>query len=129
VKSVRQAVGGSLRWIGRERGSAARHCLDELLDGKRPPRRIATDHRGVAEAVKNGWADAGVCHRLVSEHAGLDFLPVRDEAYDLCIATEMLADPRALALLDVVRSIAYRGNLSALPGYVCRDTGSVEKVN
>ena len=52
-------------------GSASTSCSD----GRRPPRRLASDHRGVAEAVRNGWADAGVCLRLVSEEAGLGFPP------------------------------------------------------
>ncbi len=60
------------RWVGREVGSAARELLDELLSDRRPPRRIAYGHRGVAEAVRCGWADVGVCLRLVGEEAGLE---------------------------------------------------------
>src|SRR4051812_32734476 len=63
VATVRQAVRSGLRWIGREQGSGARQCLDELLSGRNAPRRLASDHRGVAEAVHHGWADAGVCLR------------------------------------------------------------------
>ena len=58
----------------------------ELLADRRTPRRIAYDHRGVAEAVRCGWADVGVCLQLVSEEAGLKFLSVRRESYDLCYA-------------------------------------------
>jgi molybdate-binding protein/DNA-binding XRE family transcriptional regulator len=81
LSSVRAAVGSDLCWIGREDGSGARQCLDELLGGRRVvPRCVASDHRGVAEAVRSGWADAGVCLRLVVEEAGLEFLGVRQEA-------------------------------------------------
>ena len=66
-----------LRWVGREDGSGARQCLDELLGGRRkPPRRLASDHRGVAEAVRSGWADAGVCLRLAGR-GGRPRLPRR----------------------------------------------------
>src|SRR5262249_19001082 len=69
VSSVGGAVRSRLRWVGREPGSAARRCLDELRAGRPAPRRVARDHRGVAEAVRSGWADVGVCHRLTCEEA------------------------------------------------------------
>ena len=107
LASVSEAVSSHLRWIGREHGSGARQCLDELFGDRRPPRRLASSHRGVAEAVRCGWADAGVCLRLASEEAGLDFLRVREEAYDLCFPERWEGDPsdpgpaprRALAVL------------------------------
>jgi molybdate-binding protein/transcriptional regulator with XRE-family HTH domain len=129
LPSIRQAVRSKLRWIGREDGSGARQCLDELLDGRKAPRRLASDHRGVAEAVRSGWADAGVCLRLVSEEAGLDFLQVRDEAYDLCFPDRCGDDPRIRALLDVVRSSSYRKALGQLPGYHSAETGELHRVH
>jgi molybdate-binding protein/transcriptional regulator with XRE-family HTH domain len=128
-RSVREAVGSNLRWVGREDGSGARQCLDELLGDRRPPRRLASDHRGVAEAVRSGWADAGVCLRLVSEEAGLDFLHVRDEIYDLCFPDRWDGDHRIQALLQVVRSSSYRRALGELPGYDSAETGELHRVS
>jgi molybdate-binding protein/DNA-binding XRE family transcriptional regulator len=129
LPSVQAAVRSSLRWIGREDGSGAKQCLDELL-GERPavPRHIASGHRGVAEAIRSGWADAGICLRLVGEEAGLDFLGVREEAYDLCFPTRWEEDLRLRALLDVVRSRSYRGAIGDLPGYDSRETGESESI-
>jgi molybdate-binding protein/DNA-binding XRE family transcriptional regulator len=126
ISSLRAALASSISWVGREPGSGARQCLDELLQGRNRPRRMAQDHRGVAEAVRNGWADAGVCHRLVSEEAGLRFLPVREEAFDLCIKAGSENDPRVQALLRVVRSSQYRRLLGELPGYDSAETGEVQ---
>jgi molybdate-binding protein len=129
LTSVRAAQRSDLCWIGRENGSGARQCLDELLGSRRAmPRCIATDHRGVAEAIRSGWADAGVCLRLVSEEAGLDFLGVRLEAYDLCFPARWEEDPRIQALLDVVRSASYRRTLGELPGYNSAETGELQHV-
>jgi molybdate-binding protein len=129
LSSIRAAVRLDLCWIGREIGSGARQCHDELLGSKRAmPRCVATDHRGVAEAIRSGWADAGVCLRLVSEEAGLDFLGVRLEAYDLCFPARWEADPRIQALLNVVRSTAYRQALGELPGYDSAETGELQYV-
>jgi putative molybdopterin biosynthesis protein len=123
LASVGDALGSHLKWVGREHGSGARQCLDELFGDRRPPRRLASSHRGVAEAIRCGWADAGICLRLVSVEAGLDFLPVREEAYDLCFPERCEGDPRIQALLRVVRSASYRKTLDDLPGYSSEETG------
>jgi molybdate-binding protein len=125
---VGQAVSAGLRWVGRETGSGARQCLDELLGDRPPPRRLARDHRGVAEAVRAGWADAGICLRLAGEEAGLGFLPVREEAYDLCFPATLRDDPRLRALVAAVRSTAYRRLLDELPGYEPAGAGELRKV-
>ena len=81
------AMRSDLCWIGREVGSGARQCLEELPGSRRVvPRFMASDHRGVAEAVRSGWADAGVCLRLVSEEAGLDFLAIRQNRMTASVA-------------------------------------------
>jgi molybdate-binding protein/DNA-binding XRE family transcriptional regulator len=128
VASVGEVLRSRLRWVGREPGSAARRCLDELLDGRTAPRRMARDHRGVADAIRCGWADVGVCHRLASEEAGLQFLGIRREHFDLCFPTADASDPRIVALLEVVRSPSYRRLLGDLPGYATDDTGDVRVV-
>jgi molybdate-binding protein len=127
-ESIDRLMRTPLRWVGREPGSGARQCLDELLEGRPAPKRVARDHRGVAEAIRCGWADAGVCLQLVSEEAGLRFLSVRDEAYDVCFRTDFANDPRMRALLDVVRSPAYRQTLGELPGYDVARTGELRRV-
>jgi molybdate-binding protein len=128
IKSVGGALRKKLRWVGREAGSGARQCLDELLEYRDKPRREARDHRGVAEAIRCGWADVGVCVRLVSEDAGLEFLSVRDETYDLCFASAATGDRRIQALVAAVRSESYRRMLGELPGYDARQAGELEEV-
>ena len=129
IRSIRAATHASLRWIGRESGSGARQCLDELLGDRRPPRRIAYDHRSVADAVRCGWAEVGVCLRLVSEEAGLEFLRVREEAYDFCYHESFEGDPRLQAVAAVIRSASYRQMLGELPGYDSSETGELERVS
>jgi molybdate-binding protein len=80
------------------------------------PRHIAKDHRGVAEAIRCDWADIGVCLRLAAEEAGLKFIKVREEAYDLCVPSALAADPRVSKLIAVIRSPAFQA-LFPLPGY------------
>lgn len=129
LRTVRGALRSKLRWVGREPGSGARQCLDKLLGSRRGPRHIAHHHRGVAEAVQSGWADAGVCVELTSVEAGLTFLPVQQEAYDICIPNALIDDPRIQAFLKVMRSVNYRRLLAGLPGYDTADTGTLYGLN
>jgi putative molybdopterin biosynthesis protein len=129
AKTIRGLLQGKLRWIGREAGSGARQCLDQLLGDRPAPRHLARHHRGVAEAVQSGWADAGICVQLTSMEAGLGFFPVQEEPYDLCLPSALLDDPRVQALLRVVRSKSYRTLLGQLPGYNTSETGGLQDVN
>ncbi len=112
-------------WAMREPGSAARECLDDLLDKPRASKRVMLSHHAVAEAVKGGWAEAGVCVRLCAEDAGLRFLPVRDEALDLCFSSVIERDPRIQALIRLLRSRAHRRLIDELPGYDASHTGEL----
>ncbi|MFN0054585.1 MAG: substrate-binding domain-containing protein [Planctomycetales bacterium] len=127
--SVSAALRAKLRWIGRESGSGARACLDELLPERAPPRRLARDHRGVAEAIRSGWADIGVCVRLVSEEAGLKFFTVRDEAYELCFASADAGDRRIQGLIETIQSESYRRLLAELPGYDVTGVGELVSID
>jgi len=117
LRSAGSAARGQLRWVGRSPGAGARRCQDELFGGRRSPRHVARDHRGVVEAIRSGWADVGVCLRLASEEGQLAFLPVAEESYDLCFRQDQAADPRIAALVRAVRSAEYRRLLPDLPGY------------
>lgn len=128
ASTLRGVLRDRLTWVGREPGSGARQCLDELLEHRPAPRRLARDHRGVAEAIVCGWADAGVCLRLVAEEAGLRFLPVRTEGYDVCFTAKQNHDPRVQALVRVIQSSDYRRLLGELPGYDIAQTGQLQTV-
>ena len=128
LRSVHAALTSRARWVGRESGSAVRQLLDELLGDRRPPRRIAQGHHGVAEAIRCGWADVGVCLRLVSEEAGLGYISLRHEEYDFCYPANLEGDPRIQALILAVRSISYRTLLGGLPGYDATGAGELEQI-
>ncbi len=129
VRSVRSALRSGLRWVGRQEGSGARRCQDELFEGRPPPRRQARDHRSVADAIRNGWADAGICLRLVSVEAGLRFLPVRQEIFEWCLPSAGPEDFLMQALRNVIQSPSYRRPLADLPGYDARECGETQWVN
>lgn len=129
TRSTSALARSRIRWVGREEGSGARRCLDRLLGGlgkkhaARRFRHFASDHRGVAQAIASGWADAGVAVRLAAEEAGLDFVSVQREAYELCVPDALRSDRALVALGRVLRSGLVRNLYRDLPGYDVRRMG------
>ena len=124
-RSAESVARRPLRWAARESGSAARECLDELLGKRRFAGREVNGHAAVAEAVRAGWAEAGVCARFSAAEAGLNFLPVRTETLDLCFPAAFQHDPRIQALVRLLHDRACRRLISELPGYDARETGGM----
>jgi molybdate-binding protein len=134
LNTIRDVMAAKIRWIGREIGSGAQECLEELLEqsGKTtPPRHLrrTTGHRGVADAILANWADAGVCLRLACAEANLAFLGVRREAYEICMGESLLDEPRGRALVKALQSAAYRQAVGALPGYDTSRTGELQQIS
>ncbi|HXF56151.1 MAG TPA: substrate-binding domain-containing protein [Actinomycetota bacterium] len=129
--SASSLVRARTRWVAREEGSGARACLDRLFReaGREPVfARVARDHRSVAQLVRDGWGAAGVCVELVAAEAGLAFLTMQTEAYDLCFRSELEDDPRIAALLSVLRDRSFRALVGDLPGYDPSSMGEVRAV-
>jgi putative molybdopterin biosynthesis protein len=125
TSSISRLKGSRVRWVGREPGSGARQCLDQVLGGTRKYERMAADHRGVVELIRLGIADAGICVELSSAESGLRFLSIRRERYDLCIPQSLADDPRVRGLITLLRSSDYRAMLEDLPGYTADDVGEI----
>jgi molybdate-binding protein/transcriptional regulator with XRE-family HTH domain len=123
LSEIKKVSSARVRWIGRKQGSGARRCQEKVLSSDKAVGSIAQNHWEVAMAVRQGWVDAGVCHRLTAEQAGLEFLQVSQEAFDLCYPVHLENDPRIVALRKIVRSASYRKCLASLKGIDTRTTG------
>ena len=75
----------------------------------------AESHLAVAAAVASGAADAGLAVRAVADAAGLEWLPLVSESFELALG--VAAMPQAEPLLEVLASSAVQDRLAALPGY------------
>ena len=130
-RTARALLQARVRWVNREEGSAARSVFDALLATRRRPEgyeHVVRDHRAVAATVSSGWAEAGLCVKPAAADARLGFIPLQQEAYELCVATPVLDDPRVQALVAVLQSSIYRQWLSDVPGCSSRDTGDLRTV-
>lgn len=130
-RTPRALLRAGVRWVNREEGSAARRVFDTLLAARHRPDgydHVVRDHRAVAATVSSGWAEAGLCVKPAAADAQLGFIPLQQEAYELCIAEAHFDDPRVRALLAVLQSSTYRQWLADVPGCSARDTGDLRTV-
>lgn len=134
-----RAIGGvadlarpALRIVNRERGAGARLALDEALaelglEGG----AIAgygselAGHLEVAAAVAHGVADAGMTIRVAAQAYGCDFLPMRQERYDLVVAQRDLHSEPVAAMMEVLSSRRFAAEVSQLCCYDTRRMGEV----
>jgi molybdate-binding protein/DNA-binding XRE family transcriptional regulator len=124
-RTVSSAVRSARQWALREKGAAARECLDGLLCDRKPRGRVVRGHREVADAVRAGWADAGITLELCAFEAGLGFLPLRTEGFDVVFSERMLGDPRMKALVKMLQSRARRRSEGMITGYSTTNSGAL----
>jgi molybdate-binding protein len=79
--------------------------------------------------VRAGRADCGVATRAVAHAAGLDFMPLTWEHFDLVLRQRDYFLPGLQALFKFVRTAAFRERAKELAGYDVSDAGEVRWVN
>lgn len=119
-----------VRLVNRETGSGARSLLDALLArlGISPDcltgyERLVRSHSDVADAVALGAADVGIGIEAAAVARDLAFVPLRAEVSDLLVPVGFLDDPVVDALLETLRSAAFRTDLAAFGPYDTGETG------
>ncbi|MDD1697214.1 MAG: molybdopterin biosynthesis protein [Methanoregula sp.] len=85
--------------------------------------------QAVAAAIRNGFADAGVCTSSVAETYGLQFVPIANEDYELAVKREMLNDPRICTLISLIKSPMYKSLLEKTGGYDISQTGLIRSLS
>jgi putative molybdopterin biosynthesis protein len=100
-------------------------ALDELKLAK-PAFPTGPD---IAQAIRAGRIDCGIATRSVARTAGLDFLPLAWERFDLVLRQRDYFMKGPQALFDFMRSSVLRDRAAELGGYDISDTGAVRRVN
>lgn len=131
-RTAKDAVDPEHRFVTRETGSGAAALIERFV-GRRAAKRLAKGvtaggHREVAGLVACGVADAGVAIENVALAAGLDFVPLAEERFDLVVPAALAEEPPVRRLLDSLDDAAFRGELRAFPGYDASECGHVSSV-
>ncbi len=117
-------------YVNRQKGSGTRNLLDGRLrshgvsqDTVKGYTRELNTHIAVAAAIARGTADVGLGAQSAASAAGLDFIPVAKERYDLVLLQESALKPPLNLIPDIVAGEEYRKMLTSLPGYDTSATG------
>jgi len=92
----------------------------------KPPCPTGAD---IAQAVRSGRADCGIATRAVAQAAGLDFMPLTWEHFDLALHQRDYFRPGLQALFKFVRTAAFRDRAAELAGYDVSEAGDVRTLN
>jgi excisionase family DNA binding protein len=96
------------------------------LDLLRPPCPTGAD---VAQAVQSGRADCGIATRAVALTAGLDFLPITWERFDLALRQRDYFRSGPQALFGFLGRAPFRERALELGGYDVSEAGTVRLAN
>jgi putative molybdopterin biosynthesis protein len=83
----------------------------------------------IAQAIRAGRVDCGIATRSVAKAAGLDFLPLTWERFDLVMRQRDYFMKGPQALFDFVRQPGFRERAGELGGYDVSEAGAVRLVN
>ena len=132
LHSLSDVVASGAQMAVRQAGAGAQLLLDTLLtragaaqkDLRRfePPCLTGPD---LAAAIRGGNADCGIATRAAAKSAGLDFVPLLWESFDLLMRQRSFFRPPVQALIGFLRDIKLRQRASELSGYDTTPAGQI----
>ncbi len=132
VKGLESVIHGKLRFAERQPLSGTYRLVCSLfeqgglsLDGV-PKVGPFFEHMGVALAINQGRADAGVGIKVAADMFGLGFVPLTTETYKLAIPPAFLASRRMSVFLDFVLTEVRAESRGGVSGYEFSDLGVME---
>lgn len=124
------------RMAQRQAGAGAQLLLLRLLardglppDALTPAAAECATGPDLAQAIRSGRADCGIAPRAVAQAAGLDFVPLVWERFDLVLRQRAFFLPAPQRLFSFMRSGPFRDRATELGGYDVGETGAVRLVN
>jgi len=135
LKSIDDVIAKRARIAMRPKGAGAQLLLLALLHKARTPldqlatvSPICPTGPDIAQAIRAGRADTGIATRGVANAAGLDFVPIVWEHFDLVTRQRDYFHPPLQALIRFLQSAVFAARAQELGGYDLADTGKVRFV-
>ncbi len=132
IKGIRDIANENVRFVNRNKGSGTRCLLDYLLRKNGLDEKTCltvTDtvntHMEVALKVFFDEADAGLGIEYVTYPLGLDFIPLKDERFDLVVSKALWSTSVIKRFINYVEPSLIKGISGNLPGYDLSETGKV----
>jgi putative molybdopterin biosynthesis protein len=130
IRGLKDLLRKEVSFINRQKGSGTRILLDHSLKSLsldsaqiKGYEKEEFTHMAVASAVASGVVDAGLGILSASKAAGLDFIPVATERYDLIIPSSYIEDEKVQKVLETIRSEEFKAMVLRMGGYDVSRTG------
>ena len=115
----------------REKGSGIRIFIDEMCkkleidpDKLRGYEDEASSHMIAATNVLRGSADVAIgIEKVASQMQGLDFIPLKQESYDIVFRKKDLKRSEFQKLLNIIRSDEFKSEAETMSGYDVSEMG------
>ncbi len=135
IRTIEDVIAKKARITLRPKGAGAQLLLLSLLHGvKTPLERLNTVNPlsptgpDIAQAVRAGRADTGIATRGVANAAGLDFVPIVWEHFDLVMRQRDYFHAPVQALIRFLRAPDFAARAQELGGYDVSEAGQVRFV-
>lgn len=132
LRSLADLADNKIRYINRQKGSGTRVLLDHILSREGIPadeingyNREEYTHLAVAAAVKSDACDAGLGIYASARAMDLDFIPIAEETYDLCVLPDLIQTDCLDSLIKIIKSPAFHALLTEAGGYRLDLTGQI----
>ncbi len=136
LSDIASVAGKRAKLALRPQGAGAQLLLLSLvadaglaLDALVAIKPVAPTGPDIAQAIRAGRADCGVATRSVAETAGLGFVPLVWERFDLVMRQRDYFLPGLQALFRFLRTEAFHVRGRELTGYDTGEAGEVRQVN
>jgi len=130
--SIDDVIGKRARIALRPKGAGAQLLLLALLHRAKTPLDtlasagpVCPTGPDIAQAIRAGRADTGIATRSVANSAGLDFVSIVWEPFDLVMRQRDYFRPALQTLLKFLRSDELSARAQEMGGYDLRDAGGV----
>lgn len=119
--------------VNREKGCGTRILLDEHLrllginkNSIKGYERESLSHLAIASIISRNGADIGIGNEKTGlQVKNIDFIPIQKERYDLVIKKEDIEKPPFRAILEIIKSDAFKSELIGIGGYDLSETGNI----
>ena len=136
ILGLQDLLRSDVRYINRQKGAGTRILFDYLLARERIDNeaingynREEYTHLAVAAAVKNDACDTGMGIYASARVLDLDFIPLSEERFDLCILPDLIGERELDLLLNSIKSPEFRQQVSDFGGYNLEDSGQIIHYN
>ena len=131
IQKFEDLVRDDVRIINREKGSGIRIFIDEMCkkldidtDDLNGYEDVAASHMIAASNVLRGSADVAIGNEKVARQMdGIQFIPLKQESYDIVFRKKDLKRKEFQDLLNIIRSGEFRKEAETMSGYDISEMG------